>query len=68
MAALAERPGLFGATIGAVYTHEKMKVTFGVNYTQLGDASPETGTPDVARADFSDNDAVGFGLRLDYTF
>jgi long-subunit fatty acid transport protein len=65
---LAPTTGLFGATIGAVYTHEKMKVTFGVNYTQLGDASPETGTPDVARADFSDNDAVGFGLRLDYTF
>ena len=65
---LAPSTGQFGATLGAVYTMEKMKVTFGVNYTRLGDATPETGTPDAARADFTDNEAVGFGLRLDYTF
>lgn len=65
---LAPTTGQFGATLGAVYTMEKMKLTVGVNYTRLGDANPETGTPDTARADFTDNEAVGFGLRLDYAF
>lgn len=65
---MAPTTGQMGATIAAVYTKDKMKVTFGVNYTKLGDATPETGTPDVARADFGGNEAVGFGLRLDYTF
>ena len=65
---LAPTTGMFGATVAAVYTHDRMKVTFGVNYTRLGDAKPETGTPDVARASFAGNKAVGLGVRVEYAF
>lgn len=47
---------------------DAFNVSGGVQYTRLGDAMPETGTPDVARADFEDNDAVALGLQLTYRF
>jgi long-subunit fatty acid transport protein len=65
---LAPTNGRFGATLAAVYTKDNLKVTAGINYTKLGDAQPETGTPDTARADFTDNTSVGFGLRVAFTF
>ncbi len=40
----------------------------GARYTWLGDADPETGTPDVARANFTDNTALSLGLRIGYDF
>jgi long-subunit fatty acid transport protein len=65
---LAPTNGFFGATIAGVYSKDNMKITAGVNYTKLGDAKPETGTPDVARANFTDNDAVGVGVKIAFTF
>lgn len=65
---LAPTDGRIGVTVGGVYTHENMKVSFGVNYTQLGDAQPETGTPDVARASMSGNSAVGVGVKVGWAF
>jgi long-chain fatty acid transport protein len=65
---LAPTNGKFGVTLAAVYTKDKMKITTGINYTKLGDASPETGTPDTARASFSGNKAVGIGVRIGYSF
>ncbi|SFG07747.1 Long-chain fatty acid transport protein [Palleronia marisminoris] len=47
---------------------DSFTVAGGVRYVALGDASPETGTPDTARADFSDNHAVGLGLQIGYRF
>ena len=35
---------------------------------QLGDADPETGTPDQKRAEIRDSDALGFGIRIGYRF
>jgi long-chain fatty acid transport protein len=65
---LAPTNGRVGVTLAAVYTHGNMKITTGLNYTRLGDSQPETGTPDVARADFTDNDSLGVGVKVGFTF
>jgi long-chain fatty acid transport protein len=65
---LAPTDGRFGATLAGIYTRDNMKITAGINYTMLGDAQPETGTPDVARANFTDNDSLGIGIRVGFSF
>ncbi|MFN4191705.1 MAG: OmpP1/FadL family transporter [Tabrizicola sp.] len=65
---LAPTNGRFGATIGAIYTMDNMKITAGINYTKLGDARPETGTPDTARATMTGNYAVGVGVKVGWSF
>lgn len=65
---LAPSNGKIGATLSAIYTADNFRITTGVNYTEVGDALPETGTPDTARADFSGNSAWGVGMRVVYTF
>ncbi|MCR8726337.1 OmpP1/FadL family transporter [Frigidibacter sp. ROC022] len=65
---LAPTNGKTGITLAAIYTKDNMKITTGINYTLLGDAFAETGTPDTARADFSGNSAVGIGVKIGFTF
>lgn len=65
---LGPTDGRLGFTVAAVYTKGPMKVTTGFNYTFLGDALAETGTPDLAQSDFKNNDAYGFGVRVAYQF
>jgi len=65
---LAPTDGKKGVTLAAVYTKDNMKITTGINYTKLGDSTPETGTPDTARADFSGNTALGIGVRVGFRF
>jgi long-subunit fatty acid transport protein len=66
---LAPSTGFSQIALGAAYqATETMEIAGGVSYTVVGDARPETGTPDVARADFSDNDAFGLGLRVSFNF
>jgi long-subunit fatty acid transport protein len=65
---LAPTNGRMGVTLAAVYTKGNMKVTTGVNYTMLGDAQPETGTPDVARASMTGNSSIGLGVKVGFTF
>ncbi len=65
---LAPTDGRFGATLAGVYTRDNMKISAGINYTKLGDAQPETGTPDVARANFTDNSALGIGIKVGFSF
>ena len=65
---LAPTNGRKGVTLAAIYTMDRIKVTTGINYTRLGDAYAETGTPDVARARMSDNHAWGVGMRIGYQF
>ncbi len=60
--------GRKGITLAAVYTQDNIKITTGINYTVLGDVAAETGTPDVARANFNDSKSVGIGVRVAYTF
>ena len=63
---LAPTNGKKGITLAAIYTRDNMKITTGINYTKLGDASPETS--DVARAYREDGDVVGVGVRVGFTF
>lgn len=66
---LGPTDGRMGVTLAAVYTKGNVKVTTGINYSKLGDAQAETGdNPDQARADFTDNDSVGVGVRIAYKF
>ncbi len=63
---LAPTNGSIGFTLAGIYTQGNMKITTGINYTQLGDAQAETA--DAARADFTGNSAVGFGVKIGYSF
>ncbi len=65
---LAPTNGFVGASLGLVYSRDNMRISGGVNYTKLGDAMPEIGTPDTAVATFTDNHSVGVGLRLGFSF
>jgi len=65
---LAPTNGSRSIAVGARYTVDNMVISGGVRYTDVGDALPETGTPDVARANFTDNSVVSFGLRLGFRF
>ena len=53
--------------LAAVYTRDNMKITTGVRYVNIGDA--QTAIPGFApAADFEDNDAVAFGVKVGFTF
>ncbi len=65
---LAPTNGYKGLGIAAVYTRDNMKITMGARYLDLGDAQPETGTPDVTRAVMADNHAVAFGIKVGFSF
>ena len=65
---LATSNGYKGLGIAAVYTRDNMKITMGARYLDLGDAQPETGEPDVARASMTGNHAVAFGVRVGFSF
>jgi long-chain fatty acid transport protein len=65
---LAPTNGRVGISLAAIYTSGNMKITGGVNYTKVGDAQPETGTPDTARANMTGNSSVGVGIKVAYTF
>lgn len=63
---LAPTNGSLGMTVAGIYTQGNMKITTGINYTQLGDAQAETA--DVARADFNNNSAFGIGMKIGFSF
>lgn len=66
---LAPSDGNMSIAIGAQYKlNDTTTLSGGIRYTKLGDARPETGTPDTARADFTDNDVVSVGMRIGWTF
>ncbi|PWR02964.1 transporter [Meridianimarinicoccus roseus] len=65
---LSPTKGYTAFAVGGSYTVGSVEYSAGVRYFLLGDAQPETGTPDVARADFTDNDAIAFGFKIGYSF
>ncbi len=65
---LAPTNGMKSIGLGLQYTQNNVKISGGIRYTKLGDAYAETGTPDVARAKFDDNDAVSFGVKIGFYF
>lgn len=53
--------------LAAVYTRDNMKITSGIRYVNIGDA--QTAIPTNApAANFEDNDAVAFGVKVGFTF
>lgn len=65
---LAPSNGAKWVGLGARFEDEAVVLTGGVRYTMVGDAMPETGTPDTARANFSDNSALSLSLTLGFKF
>lgn len=61
---LGPHDGMKSVTIGGTYTHENMKITAGVSYVKVGDVT--TKTPIAGR--FTDNSAVGVGIKVGYSF
>lgn len=66
-----ERTGNLGPTDGfrsiglaATYTRDNLKVTGGVRYVDIGDATANLGPG----ASFTDNSGVGVGVRIGYSF
>jgi long-chain fatty acid transport protein len=66
---LAPKTGYTQLRLGGSYKiTDRVTLAGGVSHFWLGDAKPETGTPDVARADFTDNTAWGVGFKVSYNF
>lgn len=65
---LSPTNGRTGVSLAAIYNQGPMKITTGISYFKLGDADPETGTPDVARARMRDSDAIAVGIKVGYSF
>jgi long-chain fatty acid transport protein len=65
---LGPHDGKTSITIGAAYTTaSKLKISGGVSYIRIGDA--QTSLNDVtAASNFSDNTAIGVGMRISYAF
>jgi len=55
--------GRIGLSLAGIYDIGNARITAGVNYTWLGDATTEN-----FGSEFEDNHAVGFGLRIGYSF
>ncbi|WP_172328689.1 outer membrane protein transport protein [Mangrovicoccus sp. HB161399] len=63
---LAPTHGSQAVRLGGKYTVGKVDISGGVRYTWLGDAKAQTAQ--VARADFSGNEAVSVGIKIGYRF
>jgi long-chain fatty acid transport protein len=59
---LGPTDGFASIGLAATYTRDKIKITGGVRYVDIGDATSSIG------GNFSGNSGVGFGLRVGYTF
>ncbi|WP_323716006.1 OmpP1/FadL family transporter [Paracoccus aminovorans] len=67
---LAPVNGRKAVTLAAIYTMDNIKITTGINYTKLGDATlgigPSDNKTEVAKMD--DSEAWGVGVRIGYSF
>jgi long-chain fatty acid transport protein len=60
---LGPTDGFRSIGLAATYTRDNLKVTGGVRYVDIGDA-----TTNVIGGSFTDNSGVGVGIRVGYTF
>lgn len=60
---LAPTDGYVSLGLGATYTQGNMKITGGIRYVDIGDA-----TTSVVGGSFTDNDAIGVGIKVGFTF
>ena len=64
---LGPTDGRTSVTVGAAYTMDKVKISGGLSYIQIGDAQTTlTGT--TASGSFTSNRAVGAGMKIAYSF
>jgi long-chain fatty acid transport protein len=60
---LGPTDGFKSIGLAATYSQDNMKVTGGVRYVDVGDA-----TTNIVGGSFTDNSGVGVGIRIGYTF
>ncbi len=60
---LAPTDGSFSLGLGGTYTRDNMKITGGVRYVNIGDATALSGN-----SEFTGNSAVGLGLKVSFSF
>ncbi|MBS3981481.1 MAG: hypothetical protein KGZ77_17045 [Rhodobacteraceae bacterium] len=60
---LGPTDGFRSIGLAATYTRDNLKITGGVRYVELGDA-----TTNIVSASFTDNSGVGVGVRIGYSF
>ncbi|UWQ30685.1 outer membrane protein transport protein [Leisingera sp. M523] len=63
---LAPTHGYEAIRLGVQYKQDKMTISAGIRYTQLGDSVASPGGNPVTN--FQDNDAVSFGMKIGYNF
>ena len=63
---LGPTDGKFGVTLGGQYTVDNVEISGGVNYTWIGNANTSLGPG--ATSSFTDNSAVGVGMKIGVTF
>jgi long-chain fatty acid transport protein len=59
---LGPTDGFASVGLAATYTMDNLKITGGIRYVEIGDATTSVG------AEFEDNSGVGVGIRVGYTF
>lgn len=59
---LGPTDGFRSIGLAATYTMDNLKITGGVRYVEIGDATTSIG------ANFRDNSGIGVGIRIGYTF
>ena len=59
---LGPTDGFTSVSLGAIYTKDNMKITGGVRYVDIGDATS------FSNAQFTDNSAIAAGLRVGWSF
>lgn len=60
---LGPTDGFKSIGLAATYTRDNLKITGGVRYVDVGDA-----TTNIVGGNFTDNSGVGFGIKIGYTF
>ncbi len=66
---LGPTDGQTGVTLAATYKKDKMEITGGVSYIWIGDAQTRSQPLlPIAASDFTDNSAIGVGVRIRYRF
>ena len=64
---LGPTDGRRSVTLGATYTQDKMKISAGVSYVDIGDAQT-TLAAGLPAGTFAKNHAIGVGMKVGFTF
>ncbi|MAC90260.1 MAG: hypothetical protein CMF73_13175 [Maricaulis sp.] len=65
---LGPHDGLFGVLVGVKYTQDRISISGGVNMSWIGDAETVVSRDPFATSSFTDNTAIGAGIRIGYNF